>query len=80
MPVVSATEARKNLFRLVDGVADSHEPVLIAGKRNRAVLISEDDCRAVQETLRLAQVPGMVASIQAGMATPVAECSEEPSW
>lgn len=80
MTVVTATDARKQLFRLVDAVAASHEPVVIVGKRSRSVLLSEDDWRAVQETLHLAAVPGLIASVQEGMATPLADCAEEPGW
>jgi len=80
MTNVSVTEARKRLYKLLDEVAQSHEPVQIAGKRNSAVLVSEEDWRAIQETLYLTNIPGMRESIQAGMATPVDECDEELDW
>ena len=80
MTTMSATEARKQLYKLLDDVAQSHEPVQITGKRGNAVLVSEDDWRAVQETLFLVSVPGMRESILEGMATPVAELEDEPGW
>ncbi len=80
MTTMSATEARKQLYKLLDDVAQSHEPVQITGKRGNAVLVSEDDWRAVQETLYLVSVPGMRESILEGMATPVAELEDEPGW
>ena len=80
MTTMSATEARKQLDKLLDDVAQSHEPVQITGKRGNAVLVSEDDWRAVQETLYLVSVPGMRESILEGMATPVAELEDEPGW
>lgn len=80
MTTITATEARKSLYKLLDDVADSHEPIQITGKRGSAVLISEDDWRAVQETLYLTSVPGMRESIVAGMQTPVAECDKELDW
>ena len=80
MTTMSATEARKQLYKLLDDVARSHEPVQITGKRGNAVLVSEDDWRAVQETLYLVSVPGMRESILEGMATPVAELEDEPGW
>jgi prevent-host-death family protein len=80
MTTKTASEARKNLYRLMDEVAEDHEPVLITGKRHNAVLMSEDEWRAIQETLHLAAIPGMVASIRKGMATPADEMSEEPGW
>jgi len=76
----TASDARKNLYRLLDEVTDEHEPVLITGKRNNAVLVSEDEWRAIQETLHLAAIPGMVASIRKGMATKADDMSEEPGW
>lgn len=80
MTTITATEARKSLYKLLDDVSDSHEPIQITGKRSRAVLISEDDWRAVQETLYLHSVPGMRESIVDGMKTPVEECNEELDW
>jgi len=80
MTNMTATEARKRLYKLLDEVAESHEPVQIAGKRNSAVLISEDDWRAIQETLYLTSIPGMRESIKKGMETPVEECEEELHW
>ena len=80
MTNITATEARKRLYKLLDEVAQSHEPVQIAGKRNSAVLISEDDWRSIQETLYLTSISGMRESILAGINTPVDECEEELNW
>lgn len=80
MKTLSAAAARKNLYRLIDDVATSGEPVQIAGRRSNAVLVSEDDWRSIQETLYLLSIPGMRESILEGMAAPVEECSEDPGW
>ena len=80
MTSMSATEARKQLYKLLDDVAASHEPIEITGKRSNAVLVSEDDWRAVQETLHLLSIPGMRESILEGMATPVEELDEKLGW
>lgn len=80
MTSITATEARKNLYKLLDDVSDSHEAVQITGKRGSAVLVSEDDWRAVQETLYLVSIPGMRESILEGMATPVDELDSELDW
>jgi antitoxin YefM len=80
MTTVTATEARKRLYNLVDNVAESHAPVQIVGKRNSAVLISEEDWRAIQETLYLTSIPGMRESIQKGLKTPIAKCAKELNW
>ena len=58
MTAVTVTEARSSLYQLPDSVAASHEPVLITGKRSNAVLIAEDDWRAINETLYLLSIPG----------------------
>jgi PHD/YefM family antitoxin component YafN of YafNO toxin-antitoxin module len=80
MAIVSATEARKRHFALIDELGQSHEPVQITGKRSNAVLLSEDDWRAIQETLHLVAIPGMRESILEGMTTDVSELSSEPLW
>ena len=80
MPTLSATEARTKLYRLIDETSLTHEPIVITGKRGNAVLISEDDWRAIQETIFLLNIPGMRESIQKGLATPIEDCKEEIEW
>jgi antitoxin YefM len=80
MTTLSATEARKRLYKLLDDIADSHEGVRIAGKRNAAVLIAEEDWQAIQETLYLSSIPGMRESIMKGLRTPLSKCSKELDW
>ncbi len=80
MSTLTATEARKRLYTLVDDVAESHDPIQIVGKRNSAVLLSEEDWRAIQETLYLTSIPKMRDSIRKGLKTPVEECEEELDW
>lgn len=80
MSTLTASEARANLYRLIDETAASHEPVMITGKRRNAVLLSEEDWRAIQETLHLLSIPAMRESIREGLATPLDECSKEPGW
>jgi antitoxin YefM len=80
MTTITATEARKNLYRLLDELNDSHEPLQISGRRGGAVLISEEDWRSIQETLYLLSVPGMRESIRRGLKTPVEKCSKELRW
>ncbi len=80
MPAVTATEARATLYTLLDEVASSHEPILITGKRNNAVLISEEDWRAINETLYLMSIPGMRESLIEGLNTPIEECDDEVEW
>ncbi|CUS04086.2 Prevent-host-death family protein [Candidatus Promineifilum breve] len=80
MTTLTATEARANLYKLLDEIAATHEPVLITGKRANAVLISEDDWRAIEETIYLLGIPGMRESIIEGLATPPDECADGVEW
>ncbi|MCE9636330.1 MAG: type II toxin-antitoxin system Phd/YefM family antitoxin [Planctomycetes bacterium] len=80
MTTITATEARKRLYQLLADLAESHDPVEITGKRGNAFLVSEEDWRAVQETLHLLSVPGMRESIRKGMKTPVAKCVKKLDW
>lgn len=80
MNMLTVSQARSNLYQLLDQTAQTHEPVVITGKRNNAVLVSEEDWAALQETLYLLSVPGMRESIREGMNTPTEACSEEPGW
>ncbi|MGO8822234.1 MAG: type II toxin-antitoxin system Phd/YefM family antitoxin [Desulfomonilaceae bacterium] len=80
MNTINVTQARSQLYKLIDEIALSHEPVQISGKRGNAILISEEDWRSIQETLYLTSIPGMRESIRQGLETPVEECSENPGW
>lgn len=71
MTTLTASEARAQLYRLMDQAADSHQPIHIIGKRKNAVLIAAEDWQAIQETLYLLSVPGMCESIKEGMAEPL---------
>lgn len=80
MKIFTASEARANLYRLMDQTAESHQPVTIAGKRHSAVLLSVEDWEAIQETLFLLSIPGMRESIKEGMQEPIESCSQELDW
>lgn len=80
MNTLTASEARANLYRLIDQTAESHEPIIISGKRSNAVLLSAEDWSAIQETLHLLAVPSMRESIKAGMAEPLADSAKELNW
>ncbi len=80
MTILNATEARSKLYSLIDEAADTHQPIVITGKRANAVLVSEDDWNAIAETLHLLSVPGMRESIKEGMSQDISECSKELDW
>ena len=80
MTTTTVTQARSHLYKLLDETAISHEPIQITGKRNNAILISEDDWRSIQETLYLLSIPGVGKSIREGLKTPIEKCSRKLSW
>ena len=80
MATMTATKARTNLYKLIDRAQSDHEPVVITGKRSNAVLVSEEDWNAIQETLYLCSVPGMRESILEAAKEPLDESVEELDW
>ena len=80
MATLTASEARANLYRLIDQAAESHQPIHIAGKRTSAVLLSTEDWEAIQETLYLLSIPGMRESIKEGMNESVDDCAAAIDW
>jgi antitoxin YefM len=80
MMTLNVTEARANLYKLIDGTTANHEPVVITGKRGNAVLLAEDDWNAINETLHLLSVPGMRESIVEGMQESIDSASTELNW
>ena len=80
MSTINVTTARSNLYRLIDQVSEESRPVRIAGQRSTAVLVSEEDWEAIQETLYLQSIPGMVDSIRQAREESVEAASEELDW
>ena len=80
MKTINVTNARKELYKLIDQVQDAHEPVYITGKNNSAVLISEEDWRAMEETMYLTSIPGMRESIIEGLKENPDECDTKLDW
>lgn len=80
MNILTASEARANLYKLLDQTSETHQPITISGKRNSAVLVSSEDWEAIQETLYLLTVPGMRKSIKQGMEESIENCSKELDW
>ena len=72
----ASSQARQNLYRLMDDVAESHQPVTIRGRRNNVVMLSESDYQAMQETLYILSVPGMRESILDASKEPLAKCTK----
>ncbi|MDZ7781887.1 MAG: type II toxin-antitoxin system Phd/YefM family antitoxin [Halioglobus sp.] len=80
MTTLNATEARSKLYALIDETSTSHQPIVITGKRGNAVLLSEADWNAINETLHLVSIPGMRESIREGMEANVDDCAPELDW
>ena len=80
MNILTASEARVRLYKLIDEAFLTHEPYIIKGKRHNAVLLSEQDWKSLQETLYLVSIPGMKESIQEGIKTPLTETTTNLIW
>ena len=80
MATMKVSDVRANLYRIIDDAAESHEPLVITGKRGNAVLISEEDWNAIQETLYLLSIPGMRESIREGMDEAIEDCEQDLDW
>jgi len=80
MSILNASDARARLYTLIDEANDTHEPIVISGKRHNAVLVGEDDWRSIQETLYLDSILGMKESILAGMDEAIDSCTESIDW
>ena len=80
MTTLTASQARSMLYKLLDKTASSHKPVQITGKRNNAILISEEDWNAIQETIYLLSIPKMRDAIRKGLKTPLKECRKVLEW
>ena len=80
MSILNVTEARAKLYSLIDETTETHQPIIITGKRGNAVLISESDWNAISETLYLLSVPGMRESIKEGLEEDISACDKDIDW
>ena len=80
MTTLNVTEARSKLYKLIDETNQTHQPIVITGKRGNAVLLSEGDWTSINETLFLLSVPGMRESIREGMGTDLSDCDKDLDW
>jgi prevent-host-death family protein len=78
--VMTVSQARTNIYKLMDETSQTHQPIMITGKRNNVVMISEEDWNAIEETLYLNSVTGMADSIKEAMDAPDSEFSEDIEW
>ena len=80
MEIYTTSQARENLFKLIDQASTEHEPIYIIGKRHKAVLISEEDYSSMIETLYLTAIPGMKESLIKASKTPLDQYSDSLEW
>jgi len=82
LKTLNVTQARQNIYNLVDDTIEHHEPIQISSKKGNVILISENDFNSIQETLYLLSIPGMRETLIDGKNTPIDECltSEEIGW
>jgi prevent-host-death family protein len=78
--IMSVSQVRADIYNVMDETAQTHEPILITGKRNNVVMLSEEDWNAIEETLYLSSIPNMVSSIQSAMKASDSEFSETIEW
>ena len=78
--IMSVSQARANIYNIMDETSQTHEPILITGKRNNVVMLSQEDWNAIEETLYLNTIPDMASSIQESMNAPDSEFSETIEW
>jgi len=80
MTTLNATEARSKLYNLIDETAQTHQPIIITGKRGNAILLAEEDWNSINETLFLLSVPGMRESIREGLDASLTDCDKDLDW
>jgi prevent-host-death family protein len=78
--IMSVSQVRADIYNVMDETAQTHEPILITGKRNNVVMLSQEDWNAIEETLYLNSIPGMASSIKEAMDAPDSEFSEDIEW
>ena len=78
--VMTVSQARTNIYKIMDETAQTHQPIMITGKRNNVVMLSEEDWNTIEETLFLNSIPGMASSIKEAMDAPNSEFSEDVEW
>ena len=83
MTSISAAKARQNIYKVLNDVNENSEPITITNTKGKnAVIISEDDWKAIKETIYLNSIPGMAESIREGEETTIEDCvpDDEAGW
>jgi PHD/YefM family antitoxin component YafN of YafNO toxin-antitoxin module len=80
MPVLTVNNVREKLDVILEEVQYTHEPLIIAGEKHSAVLVSEEVWRSIEETLYLTSIPGMKESIVKGKKERIEDCTTTIEW
>ncbi|MBU3114544.1 type II toxin-antitoxin system Phd/YefM family antitoxin [Clostridium lacusfryxellense] len=82
MRTVPITNARQDIFNIIEQTIANSEPIQITSKKGDVVMMSLDDWSAIQETLYLLGIPGMRESLLDGAKEPIEECKslEDIGW
>ena len=74
MKTISVTNARNEIYKLLNAVNNGSAPITITNKNgDNGVLVSEEEWRSIQETMYLHSIPGLVDSIKEGLDEPEEE-------
>jgi len=77
MKTMPVTKVRQNIYKIIEQVRENSEPIQITSKKGNAILISEEDWNAIQETLYLLSIPNLRESIMDADKTPLDEWKDE---
>jgi prevent-host-death family protein len=77
---ISINQAKNSISELIKETNQNHNPIIITGQENNAVLLSLEDWNAIQETLYLTSIPNMRESIIQGLNTKIEDCETELNW
>ncbi|MCL1864510.1 MAG: type II toxin-antitoxin system Phd/YefM family antitoxin [Spirochaetes bacterium] len=80
MPVLNVNNVKEKLDIILEEVQNTYEPLIIAGEKHSAVLISEELWRSIEETLYLSSIQGMKESIIDGMKEKIEDCASTIEW
>ncbi|MBT1278985.1 type II toxin-antitoxin system Phd/YefM family antitoxin [Thermoanaerobacter sp. CM-CNRG TB177] len=77
MKTMPVTKVRQNIYKIIEQVRENSEPIQITSRKGNAILISEEDWNAIQETLYLLSIPNLKESIMDADKTPLDEWKDE---
>ena len=77
MLVMNAIKARNIFFKIIDAAIITHEPICVTGKNGNVIIVSEEDWKAMQETLYLLSIPTTKEKLLQGANTPLEDCVED---